>query len=574
MRAWLFALVIFGLCLAVIHPWGDYPLNDDWMYARAAKSFSDSGSLRVDLPFAPALIGQMLLAYPVIHFFGMNHAFLRGLTFVMAAVSLFCIDRLLTLAGVTWKRRLFSLIVLVVNPLFLYSATSFMTELYGFAPALVAAVVYFEYRDKGSPTAMGWIAVAVLALFSFWTRQFAATVFPAIVLTSLLTAVSVRSHQTWTSVKTWLPPVLSCGVFAAGVGAYFWWMRQPRKYGFTLAEPLGRLFHIDLAAWGVETGAALVYLTGFFLPMLVLMPRGLWRKSGAYAIGLIFVAGALATWGWLRSHAASDYVFDGWIHRQFPYLTDIIFQTGIGPITLDDVFHQADTARPQWSPQVWKVIQWALLAATSLWGFVILRIRSFRRSPATTSLAREIGLFSVLWAAISWIVTVQAYQLQVFDRYYVPIILCTAIFLPLFTTSTTTGNDAAAGLRWDYVLAGICTVALAWFSVAGVHDYFRWNDARWDLARFAFHEGISPEHLAAGYEVNGWKNFDNWEAQQGRMADNCRVNYDDFFCSDASYRIGMNGIPGYTEWKQEQPSYWLAAGPPIRLLRKDAPGAR
>jgi len=285
------------------------------------------------------------------------------------------------------------------------------------------------------------------------------------------------------------------------------------------------------------------------------------------------LAGALATRSWLRSHAPSDFVFDGWIHRQFPYLTDIIFQTGIGPITLDDVFHQSDTARPQWNPQVWRLIQWVLLAATSLWGFVIWRIRYFRRSPAATSLSREIGLFSVLWCALSWIVTVQAYQLQVFDRYYFPLILCAAIFLPLLFQAS--GEDSAPGFLWDHLLAGVCMVALGWFSVAGVHDYFRWNDARWDLVRFAFHEGVSPAHLAAGYEVNGWENFDNWEAQQGRMADNCRVNYDDFFCSEASYRIGMNGIPGYTEWKREQPTYWLAAGPPLRLLRiAETPAAR
>ena len=564
MRVWFIALMVFGVCLAAIGPWGNYPLNDDWMYARAAKSFSDSGSLRVDLPFAPALIGQMLMAYPVIHFLGMNHAFLRVLTWAMAAVSLFCIDRLLMLGGVTWQRRLLSLIVLILNPLFLYSANSFMTEFYGFAPALVAAVVYFEGRRKGPPSIACWIAVAALALFSFWTRQFSATVFPALVLTSLLATLPSRR---------WLPLALACGVFAAGVGLYVWWMRQPRKYGFTLAEPLGRLFHINGVAWGAESGAAIVYLTGFFLPILVLMPRGRWRQYGAYAMGLIVLAGALATRSWLRSHAPSDFVFDGWIHRQFPYLTDIIFQTGIGPITLDDVFHQPDTARPQWNPQVWRLIQWVLLAATSLWGFVIWRIRDFRRSPAATSLSREIGLFSVLWCALSWIVTVQAYQLQVFDRYYFPLILCAAIFLPLLFQAS--GEDSSPGFRWDHLPAGLCMVALGWFSVAGVHDYFRWNDARWDLARFAFHEGVSPAHLAAGYEVNGWENFDNWEAQQGRMADNCRVNYDDFFCSEASYRIGMNGIPGYTEWKREQPTYWLAAGPPLRLLRiAEAPAAR
>ena len=80
MRAWLIAIAIFGVCLVAIRPWGNYPLNDDWQYARASKMFAESGKIRIDTPVAPALVGQILLAYPIIRVLGMNHAFLRLLT--------------------------------------------------------------------------------------------------------------------------------------------------------------------------------------------------------------------------------------------------------------------------------------------------------------------------------------------------------------------------------------------------------------------------------------------------------------------------------------------------------------
>src|SRR5579883_1840971 len=127
MRAWFIALVIFGVCLAAIRPWGDYPLNDDWQYARAAKLFVESGNIRIDTPIAPALVGQLLVAYPVVRSLGMSHMHLRAVTWLMSAICLICIDRLLAIAGLRWTSRLFALLVLLLNPLYLYFSNTFMT---------------------------------------------------------------------------------------------------------------------------------------------------------------------------------------------------------------------------------------------------------------------------------------------------------------------------------------------------------------------------------------------------------------------------------------------------------------
>jgi hypothetical protein len=560
MRAWFIALVVFGVCLAAIGPWGNYPLNDDWQYARATKLFAESGRIRIDTPIAPALVGQMVLAYPVIRIFGMNHAFLRALTWVIAALCLFCIDRLLTIAGLSWKLRLFTLLTVLFNPLFLYFSNTFMTELYGFAPALLAAVVYFEHRSRpSSNAALCWVAVAVLSIFSFWTRQFAAVVFPTIVVTWLATAAR-SSRQTR---RSWVAMALSCVVFAAGVAGYFWWVRRSGNFGFAFGDPLGRMVEVDFAAWGLETGVAILYLTGFFLPLLLLTLRGRWRALFPYAAGVFLLIGVLLTRSVFRNHAPSDLDFGGWTHHIFPYITNVIFRTGLGPITLDDVYHDPTVARPQWPPQVWVWIERILLAGTILWGFALKgawRIRAESREKP--SLRYEIALFALVWSAASWAITVQAYRLEIFDRYYFPLVLSFSIFLPLLLKVQK--NDVA---HWDSGVAVICLVALGWFSVAGLHDHFRWNDARWNLVRFASANGVSPANLAGGFEVNGWENYDNVQSQHGQMSPNCRVNYDDFFCLDATYRIGMNVIPGYEEWKQEPVVYWLASGPPVRLLR-------
>ena len=558
MRAWLIAIAIFGVCLVAIRPWGNYPLNDDWQYARASKMFAESGKIRIDTPIAPALVGQIVLAYPIIRVFGMNHAFLRLLTCVMAAISLFCIDRILMVAGLPWSRRLLALTIVLFNPLFLYFSTTFMTELYGFTPALVAAAVYFECRGRAPSNYVCWSVVALLSVFAFWTRQFAGVVFPAIVITWFLTSRTRVKHR-------WFHTVLGCVVFAAGVAGYFFWVRASGNFGFAFGDPLARTMQFDKTAWKAETGSALVYLTGFFLPLLLLGVRGRWRDPASYVLGALCLLYAVLTRNWFQMHGASDLEFGGWTHRIFPYITNVIFRTGVGPVTLDDVYHQADMIRPHWAPHTWALIEWVLLGATFLWGFTLRRIWDVWTSRRDKTLRYEILLFGLIWSVFSWVITVQAYRLEIFDRYYFPVVLSFSILIPLLIPEGTETLEPSN--RWVPIVSMICIAAIGWFTVAGLHDQFRWNDARWKLARFAFSQGVSPANLAGGFEINGWENYDNVQAHHGEMAPNCRVNYDDFLCVDATYRIGMNMIPGYEEWKQEPPSYWLATGPPVRLLR-------
>ena len=574
---WLITLAIFAISLAAIQPWGNYPLNDDWQYARASKLFAETGTIQIDTPVAPALVGQLFLAYPIIRLFGMSHAFLRILTLCMAALCLFCMNRLLTLGGLKPRQRLFALLVLLFNPLFLYFSTTFMTELYGFVPALVAAVIYFEQRHRFGQAfedrrsffyvAACWITVALFSVFSFWTRQFAALVFPAIVVTWMLTVP--RGHR----LKERRLVAVSCLIFVAGVSGYFAWVRMSGNLSFAFSDPLERMLQVDRLAWRVQTGAAAVYFAGFFLPMLVLAARRKWSDMGSYTAGALFLAYAFVTSSWFRSHAPSDFVFDGWMHRVFPYLTNVIYRTGIGPITLDDVYHQAEPDRPQWNSHVWLFIEWTFLIGTLLWGFASRRVWSLLKSSKSETLTREMAVFSLLWAAASWIVTVQAYRLEIFDRYYCPALMSLSILVPLLLNTVEESTRELWG--WEHGLAALCTLAMAWYSIAGLHDQFRWNDARWNLANFAFSQGISPANLAAGFEVNGWKNYDNWRQRNEGTAcrGSCRSCKDDWFCTDDSYAIGMNNRVGYEVWKTEQPKYWLAPGPPLRLLRRLEPAS-
>src|SRR5262245_55443068 len=199
-RPFLVAAAVFLGAGALCRPWGDYPLYDDWQYSRTAKVFAGTGRIVVDTPVAPALVGQTLLAAPVILVFGFSHTALRLLTLALAVLGLWCVDRLLRFAACPAGVRLFALLVLALNPLFFCLSATFMTEIYGLVPVLLAAVVWFRARARRPPdgAAIGTgpaLLAGALAGASFWTRQVCVVWFAALVAATILTLVLDRS---WT----------------------------------------------------------------------------------------------------------------------------------------------------------------------------------------------------------------------------------------------------------------------------------------------------------------------------------------------------------------------------------------
>ena len=105
----------------------------------------------------------------------------------------------------------------------------------------------------------------------------------------------------------------------------------------------------------------------------------------------------------------------------------------------------------------------------------------------------ESVLFGLLFAASSLILTVQAYQESVFDRYllapFIGLLIVVAIAAEPEPTPMMQRRKPAPQLARLVGVSARLGSPLLWFSVAGVHDYFRWNDARWALVRALLHRG-------------------------------------------------------------------------------------
>ena len=584
-RPWLLAFALLVGSAVLMSAWGEYPLNDDWQYARAAAIFAATGHIEIDTPIAPSLVGQLLLAWPFIKLFGMSHLLLRLLTMGMACVLLWAADVLLRLADVPHSLRWKTLAVLVLNPWFACLALSFMTECYGYALAFLGAVVWLRSRraadQKPSPAPLTFAAAALAAALigaSFWIRQYCVVAYPALVGATVANLIGMRQwRRLWRSLA---PIVVGAVVVAAACKGYILWAKHHHVYKEAFSGPLSQLLHFTLVDYQVTIGLQLVYIGAGLSPLLLMWPwRGqqVSRLLGACVIALGFGLGGYTLLPFVTADDASALN----LHRLFPFASNVINSNGIGPITLTDVFFDNNAHFAILSRDFWKIVTYVLVGLTALWGLPLAGLRGLWRRPAR---GRELVLFATALAAFSVVAFVQAMASASLDRYYFPVLLGAALAVPVLlghAEDLCCGGKPRIGAA---VVFAASMLAIGYFTVAGLHDYFRWNDARYRLVERATAAGVPTTSLDAGYEANGWLSFDRVHGPPDRLDESqcigrchCEIPWamgGVWTCHDDSYRIGMKVMGDYVEIARDEPHFWLGKSPALILSRRPKPGRR
>jgi hypothetical protein len=549
----LWALLAYAVAILVIAPWGNFPLNDDWCYAHVAKQLAETGRFRVDCPVAPSLLGQSLLAAVLIKSFGFSHTLLRALTIALGAVTLWTLSRLLAYAKVRRGLQTLTLLTLATSPLYAYLSLTFMTEIYGWGLGLLGAVLWMRVRAKadGGSAAPSWavtLGTAAIVGATFWTRQFAVVIFPALIGAYLLELALERDRaglrraapRIGAAVLVFCAVVLSYFPFASATGGLRKQMSGPAS---GMLDPLPRV-------WVLHLGTFLVYMALFLCPLFSLLRfKGSARRRAA--IGGVFVGLAVsASLVQILNGTSSDYRHGEFLHRSFPFMGNLIHPGGLGPITLSDVY-VFDEPQPRLPDAFWLGVEIVAIVLSARWVPFLAGVGG----ALGKGIRREVFSFGLLLTLGSLILVWQAYATQVFDRYYFPCVLGVALMLAALL-------EARLGeVRRRALLEGAAwLVPLAAFTVLGLHDYFRWNETRWQLFDQAVARGVDPARIDGGYEVDGWilKEPPAGAGRQACIGGRCHCDGVWWRCEDASYRIGMNVGHGYEEVRRLEPEHWLA----------------
>ncbi|MCP4641037.1 MAG: glycosyltransferase family 39 protein [bacterium] len=544
------ALLVLATAL-IVPPTGDFPLNDDWVYAKTVKWSLEQGQY-VGHPFSQAtFLAQALWGALWTAAFGFSFVTLRISTLVLAGVALWATARTARECGASRGAALLCAAVLWANPLFLNLSYTFMTEVpFAAAAALsmlfcVRALQHGRHRDVFFGSAFAAVA--------FFVRQFG--VLPAVAFAgaSAFIAIRARTRPKAGAIVSFLVPWL----LAAPL--WLWWRWRVESFftasvdvtdwaGYVFANA-SSLFHYAVAAT--------FYVGLFLLPFAVAHMTGLVTRQVRWRIPqwIAFGACCVAAYVGLR-------LVVGW---QTPPLTNLLRNLGVGPLTLKDT-----TMLPQrWAPVRVGGATLRLVKLAAFGSAALLAVRAWfgtREYGADEEDANGTNrhgaiLFLALTTLLLWATPCNPWLPRIYDRYLVP-------GLPPLLVLAALGVPAVR--RPWALIAGVVTTALMLvFSMAALQDYLAWNRARWEgVDRLVEEHGASPEQIEAGYEYNGMCTSDEYMRRQGSTDFRDRGPHG-WWALDDAYAMSFLPRLGYAEVGRAE--YFSALGWETRavlLLRR------
>src|SRR6266542_4291548 len=222
------SLVLFGLLVVLVNPLHNFPMGDDWEYARTVQWLLTTGQFYRSpvvqaTAFFPAVWGALFSSV-----LGFSFTTLRLSTLPLAAGTLVAFYLILGELDFEPARRLLGTLTLMVAPLFVFNAHSFMTDvpfLFWLVLGLWCSLRAFRLGR------LAWLgAGSICAALAFLTRQLGLALPAAVALVVLI----YRPRSDW---PRWL--AASVAVPLAAVVRFYGWLSLARQVTWAEASITG-----------------------------------------------------------------------------------------------------------------------------------------------------------------------------------------------------------------------------------------------------------------------------------------------------------------------------------------------
>ena len=525
----------------LINPRGNFPLNDDWWYARTVRILLTEHHLKLAYFPAMSLLAHVLWGALFSSVFGFSFHVLRLSTLVMGLAGIFVTYALLREIHASRTMAFVGAMAIALNPIYTELSNTFMTDVPFYALAVLS--IYLYVRGLGRESKAAIIAGTLVACVAALIRQ-VGVIFPISFAVAYLVKNGLRT-------RTVLTAVVPVALGLATLLGYQRWLsmtgNMPSQYE---VQTVFAQNFLHMGTWQMAVAVAdfirtiFVYLGLFLLPCLLLtLPRELKISRRSLL-------------GWAPSMAFFALLMGSLIYADqwMPLMRDrgnILTDCQIGPVPIFDVWLLGLPYIEHAPRLLWQIVTIVGVAgAAILLRHVLTAIGDVTRRRKQPSPARWISVFvisvGVLYAGPLLLISKICY----FDRYFLPLmpLLMVAACLASAQSGRISRVWAASALAVLLILGG--------FGVAGTHDYFGWNRARWkaylDLVEV---EKIPSTKVNGGYECNGWFSYrerEDWE----KFIDN-------------TYVITLGPVDGYEVIEQYPVRNWLPYGQDeILVLRR------
>lgn len=479
--------VVAGL---LVHPVGEFPLNDTWSFFKPIRTLHEENRLELSQWPAMTLIAHIVWGWLITLIFGFSFTILRISVAFLGFGGVVAAWQTLRLLTGNEQKALLGALAVGFNAIYFNLSYTFMTDVPFFCSIMWSVYFYLLHlRDRK----LKWLACATLtASIAILIRQLGVFL-PA----AFLAAVVIQERGAW---KAWIKGLGSLFFVYGVIHAYNLWtavsgQSSNQFYESYVREVWQKILSGPIALLRETTDTMLVCMVmlGLFMfPLLVLTLA--WRNRRDRLINGLLTAAGIAFGIWLFRQ-----------NRALPFLPQGIFvDFALGPPTLRDVFYlQRDNLYKAPEFLLWAITwlgcigaAWLLRHIAAAFGNIWRGI--FQKSDHDFRLYAQI--FGTALAAIIFLPMAIKYP---FDRY---LLACLPGLLPCIAAG---GKFNLPLRRWQKWTAIVFISGSSIFAVAGTHDYLAWNRARWQaLDYLCAQEQIPPTRIDGGFEFNGWHLFD------------------------------------------------------------------
>ena len=528
--------LIWLILVVLIDPYGEFPYNDDWAYARSVKVLVESGRFFISGWTSVNLLAQMgwgaLFCFP----FGFSFTALRVSTLVAGLLGLWGTRRLIYNATENDRVAFFGTVLTVANPIYLGLSASFMTDVpfYALTTWSLAYMVIGLKQDSTRPMLLG-LGLAVVALL---VRQLGIALFAGF---SIAYVVNKGLH---------LKPIIVAGAsVAAGLAiqvAYQKWLvfMMPRTISYNVQAM--NFFHLSyyrlslLRGFVNNTFVALMYVGLFMFPyfLTLLTPASSSEFRKHRWLWLVIGVAVISVW---------QVLFDG---VEMPVWFNTLSAFGLGPVLFRDTYYRLH-GPPM--PAVLGLIMKGVTGMSLVGSAVILYhlIRLVRYLTHWFSPQNQFVIICLLSSVVGIYFLPIGMQV-IFDRYLLPMPVLLLILMYLLRSDTAHTHETAE--PWpisSYLSTGLIGLYLL-FSVCATHDQLAWNRVRWQSLNNLMQRGIKPAEIDGGLEFNGWYLYTTtYKAVPARSW---------WWVQDDTYLVGTSLLPGYTLFQHYNVDTWFPWG--------------
>ena len=513
-------VTIYVLALYIVAPWGEFPLNDDWVYSLAAIASAKAGMFKFvgcESAWAlPHIASGALITRAV----GFSHSAMRWVNIFGMGATALVLDAYLKRFKVSPSIRFITVGTFVFNPVAFVLSTSFMTDVL-FVALWLSACYSWDMWLGGADRK--WVLLAFFATtLAVGDRQFGLLI--PVVVTILVLARVYRARVGSSSRRLETRDALSllASFLVITLAALIWfWFRLLGGY-----QPVLITVRAVIDVWFL-----LVLSVGFLslsvLPLGFLAGRKEIKLSSVRDVSFVLVVFSIT----ISCFGRSSFLFGDYL-SPFGLFPANFHLFGERPVIFGATFRC-----------LMMVISFLIVlrGAPLIWSRLVHTLKThYTLGAANSANGSSPDTMGLVLGGASILFFLLMLVRGAFDRYLLPILPGLLIILAVGVSRTH---------RRRLIGAYLSLVALVYLSITLSHDYFRWNEAKWMAAEDLVAQGISHQEIHAGYEWQGWFNP---KGEYHLQINDARFTHLIAFSDTVPGFSSIRQIPWYSYWAPHQ----------------------